>query len=414
MPRSERRYYDDSYTHRFTGEVLEVGVFRGETAVELATTWFYPESGGQLADRGTIAEARVLDVQADDDDRVWHVVDASPACGAPFTGAGPVACAIDWPRRFDHMQQHTGQHVLSAAFERLREAPTLSSTLGAERSVIEVGIDDIDWRTARAVEEAANQVLWEDRELRLHWTDAEGVMRFPLRKPPKVSGRIRVVEIPEWDWSACGGTHTRRTGEVGAIKIVGWERIRGNVRFSFLCGGRALADHAWRTEQLLEAARRRSTSERELIAHLERALEEREDFRKRLAALSRRMLASEARDAVGTPPRGVALLADDRTREDARAFALECLEAGAPWVVSATRAPEPSVVVARRKGDPAAANLRDWVPELLAAARGKGGGSPEMVTVSPADAAGAEAAFALARERFVVEGRAPGGGAVRS
>ena len=390
--RSERRYYDDSYTSKFSGDVIDVGVYHAQPAVELATTWFYPESGGQLADQGRIAASRVLDVQADEDDRVWHVVDTVPSGRA-------LTCELDWPRRFDHMQQHTGQHILSAAFEHLKDAATLSSTLGAERSVIEVALDDVDWRTVQAVEEAANRVLWDDRALALHWTDAEGVKKFPLRKPPKVSGRIRVVEVPEWDWSACGGTHTRRTGEVGAVKIVGWERIRGNVRFTFLCGGRALRDHAWRTEQLLDAARRRSSGERELIAHLERALEEREELRKQLGALTRRLLAEEARTAVGSPPRGVAVLAGDRSREDTRAFALACLEAGAPWVVSGSSAPEPCLVVARARAN-AVLDLKALVPELLTASRGKGGGSPDMVSVAAADAAGAEAAFQLATEKL--------------
>src|SRR5438067_2542141 len=121
-----RRYYDEGYTSRFSGDVIDVGVHAGRPAVELAATWFYPESGGQLADQGSIAGARVLDVQVDGDERVWHVVDTPPA-------GERLACELDWPRRFDHMQQHTGQHVLSAAFERLRRAPTLSSTLGAEK-----------------------------------------------------------------------------------------------------------------------------------------------------------------------------------------------------------------------------------------------------------------------------------------
>ncbi len=396
---SERRYYDDSYTTRFRGDVTARGEFAGRPAVELAVTWFYPESGGQLSDHGTIGASSVLDVQVDEDDRVWHVVDRPHAAGAAGEKASALECTLDWSRRFDHMQQHTGQHVLSAAFERLRNAPTLSSTLGAERSVIEVGIADVDWRGVEEVEEAANRVLWDDRALVLHWTDAQGIGRFPLRKPPKVTGRIRVVEIPEWDWSACGGTHTRRTGEVGAIKIVGWERIRGNVRFSFLCGGRALKDHAWRTETLLDAAKRRSSSDHELIAHLERAFEEREELRKRLAALSVRLLADEAREAVGSPPRPVALLAAERSREDVRSFALQCLEAGAPWVISGAKAPDPSVVVARAKAD-ASLDLRTLVPALLAAARGKGGGSPDMVTVAAPDAEGAASAFALAEERL--------------
>ncbi|HXS82235.1 MAG TPA: alanyl-tRNA editing protein [Methylomirabilota bacterium] len=386
---SDRRYYDDSYTTRFTGEVAAVGEHAGKPAVELASTWFYPESGGQLADRGAIGSAALLDVQVGDDDRVWHVVDAPPA-------GGPLECSIDWARRFDHMQQHTGQHILSAAFERLLDAPTLSSTLGAERSVIEVGLADVDWRTVERVEEAANRVLWDDRALKLHWTDDAHVGEFPLRKPPKVTGRIRVVEVPDWDWSACGGTHTRRTGEVGAVKIVGWERLRGNVRFAFLCGGRALKDHAWRTEALLEAAKRRSRSDRELVAHLERALEERDELRKRLSALSVRLLADEARAAVGSPPRPVRVLATERSRDEVRAFALQCLETGAPWVISAATAPEPALVIARAKTGQGALDLRSLVPALLAAARGKGGGSPDMVTVAPADAEGARAAFETA------------------
>lgn len=389
---SERRYYDDSYTTRFEGDILDVGAHAGRPAVELGVTWFYPESGGQLADIGMIAGSKVLDVQVDDESRVWHVVDTPPAGRA-------LACEIDWARRFDHMQQHTGQHILSAAFERLKNATTISSTLGAEKSVIEVGLPDVDWRTVEAVEAAANQILWDDRALVLHWTDAEGIAKFPLRKAPKVTGRIRVVEVPEWDWSACGGTHTRRTGEVGAIKIVGWEKLRGNVRLTFLCGGRALRDHAWRTEALLDAAKRRSRGEHELLAHLERAMDERDELRKKLAEFTTKQLAEEARAAVGSPPQPVAVFASDRSREDTRMFAIQCLEAGAPWVVSATGGPEPQVVVGRAKGD-AALDLRTLVPEMRVAADGKGGGSPDMITIAAADAMCAKAAFELAKSRL--------------
>src|SRR5262249_10608380 len=152
---------------------------------------------------------------------------APPAAGAELAGQ------IDWARRFDHMQQHTGQHVLSAALERVLQAPTVSSHLGEERSTIEAAMGEVDWRAIEPVEEAANRIVWEDRPVERHWTDAAGVHRFALRKPPQVTGRIRIVEIPDWDLSACGGTHTRRTGEVGIIKIVRWEKVRGHQRFEF-------------------------------------------------------------------------------------------------------------------------------------------------------------------------------------
>ncbi len=387
---SERLYYDDAYTSAFEARVAAAGEWQGRPALELERTWFYPESGGQLADHGTLGGVSVDDVQGDDDGRVWHVL-----AGAAPTG-DTMRAAIDWRRRFDHMQQHTGQHVLSAAFERVLDAPTLSSTLGAERCVIEVGLVEIDWRTVERVEAAANAVLWEDRELKLHWTDAEGVKRFPLRKPPKVEGRIRVVEIPGWDWSACGGTHVRRTGEVGVVKVVRWEKVRGNLRFEFHCGARALADHAWRTEALIEAARRRSIGDRDLVAHLERALEERTAMAKQLRELSATVIAHEARVRVGDAREGVADLVDERSREDVRTFALKCLEAGAPWVVAAALGPDPVLVAGRPKSN--AADLKALVPALLERSRGKGGGSPDMVQVAAADAAALRETFAWASE----------------
>jgi alanyl-tRNA synthetase len=330
----------------------------------------------------------VVDVQADEAERVWHVLEAAD----PALRVGTeVACEVDRARRFDHMQQHTGQHILSAALERVLSAPTLSSHLGEERSTIEVALAGTDWPAIARVEEAANRVVWEDRPVERHWTDAAGVGRFALRKPPHVTGRIRIVEIPDWDVSACGGTHTRRTGEVGAIKVVGWEKVRGNLRFEFLCGGRALRDHAWRVETLVEGARRRTLRDRDLIATLERAADERNDLRKRLDVVSERMLAADARERVGDPPRGVADFAAQRPREEVRRFALKCLEAGAPWVVAGAAAPDPVLVVGRAK--PLAGDLKALVPALLERARGKGGGSPDLVQVAAADAAAAEEAF---------------------
>jgi alanyl-tRNA synthetase len=182
------------------------------------------------------------------------------------------------------------------------------------------------------------------------------------------------------------------------IKVVGWEKVRGNVRLSFLCGERALRDHAWRTEALLESAKKRTLKDRDLIAHLERVAEERDELAKRLRDLQSRLLADEARSRVGDPPKPVAELADGRSREETRAFALACLSAGAPWVVSASIAPEPVVIVARAKTH--AGDLKAMLPGLLAVTRGKGGGSPEQLQLSAADADGARAGFEQARAQL--------------
>jgi alanyl-tRNA synthetase len=392
---SERLYYDDAYIVRFEARVSAVGTHRERPAIELERTYFYPESGGQEADRGRLGGARVVDVQADEAGRVWHVLDPSD----PVPAAGTVCEAeVDWARRFDHMQQHTGQHILSAALERELSAPTLSSHLGEEHSTIEVALPGVDWRAIEGVELAAQQIVWEDRPVERHWTDAAGVARFALRKPPQVTGRIRIVEIPNWDVSACGGTHTRRTGEVGAIKITGWEKLRGNLRFQFLCGARAFRDHAWRTEALVEAARRRTLKDRDLIATLERAADERNEMRKRLDALAEQLMANEVCARVGDPPHGVADFAATRPREEARRYVIKCLEAGAPWAVAGAAAPDPVVVIGRAKSG--TADLKTLLPGLLERARGKGGGSPDLVQVAAADAGAAEDAWRWAHEQI--------------
>jgi alanyl-tRNA synthetase len=223
-----------------------------------------------------------------------------------------------------------------------------------------------------------------------HWVDDAGAKRFALRKPPKFTGRIRIVEIPDWDVSACGGTHTRRTGEVGVIKVVRWEKVRGNVRLEFLCGARAWRDHAWRTEVLIEGARRRTLKDRELIAHLERAAAERDELRRRLDELSERLITAEARDAVGTPPRPVTRFDARRPRDEVRRFVIKCIEAGAPHAVAGAAEPEPVVVAGRAKSG--GVDLKSLVPGLLERAGGRGGGSPDLVQASAADAASAEAA----------------------
>jgi alanyl-tRNA synthetase len=392
--RQRRLYYDDAYTVTFEAEVVAAAEAGGRAAVVLDRTYFYPESGGQLADRGTLGGLPVVDVQADASERVLHVLDAATGA-AP---AGRLEGRIDPARRFDFMQQHTGQHVLSAAFERVAGAATLSSRLGEAAGTIEVALDAVDWRAVERIEAAANRVVWEDRPVERHWVDAEGLKRFTLRKPPKVEREIRIVEIPGWDVSACGGTHVRRTGEVGAIKVLGWERVRGNVRFEFVCGERALRDHAWRTEAMVEAARRRTVADRDLLDHLERALAERDRLRRDLAEAREALIIREARERAGDPPRGVAEIFPSRPRGELRTFAIKCLEAGAPWVVAAAAAPDPALVLGRAKGSES--DLRQLLPGLLERSRGKGGGSPDLIQVTADGAGPAAEAFRWAEREI--------------
>jgi alanyl-tRNA synthetase len=232
---TDRLYYPDSLLRQFTGRVIERRDTDRGPAVRLDRTAFYPTSGGQPYDTGTLGGARVLDVWDEDPDAVWHLLERPVE--------GEVEGAIDWPRRFDHMQQHTGQHLLSAGFVRLLEAPTLSFHLGTDDSSIDLDVAGVTWDGAFRVEREVNRVIWEDHPVEIHFVTNAEIGNVPLRKPPKVAGTIRVVWIRDVDASACGGTHVPRTGAVGLVKIVRLERYKGGIRVGFLCGGRALAHY---------------------------------------------------------------------------------------------------------------------------------------------------------------------------
>ena len=226
---TERIYYNDSYLRRFNAQV--VACAPGGCTVYLDRTAFYPASGGQPFDLGSIAGVAVRDV-VDEGDSVAHVL-AAPV------DPGPVECAIDWDRRFDHMQQHTGQHLLSAVFEELLGLHTVSFHLGVESSTIDLEGGSLDAPAAARAERRANQLVSENRPVTVVYEDA--AQAGGLRKPSGREGTLRVVSIDGLDRSACGGTHVRSTGEIGVILIRKLEKIRQSVRAEFLCGGRAVA-----------------------------------------------------------------------------------------------------------------------------------------------------------------------------
>lgn len=225
-----RLYYDDSYLREF--EAAVVGSAESGRKVYLDRSAFYPASGGQPCDYGDIAGVRVLDVQ-EEDDRVAHWLEA------PLAGER-VTCRIDWARRFDHMQQHTGQHLLSAVLMDLFGYQTVSFHLGEESSTIDIEAESLATDQVRQAELRANQIVFENRPVRVLYADSDSG-NLGLRKASDRSGELRIIEIEGCDRSACGGTHVRATGEIGPVLIRKLDKIRGNVRVEFLCGGRAVA-----------------------------------------------------------------------------------------------------------------------------------------------------------------------------
>ena len=246
MPKTERLYYTDCYLREFEARLLRSEAAPNGFKVYLNRTAFYPASGGQPADFGTIAGSEVLDV-VDEGEEIAHLL-RQPPQGENVTGK------IAWPRRFDHMQQHTGQHILSAAFEKTGDYKTVSFHLGEESSSVDLDSDRLGSKQLEEAEDAANQVLFEDRPVRISFQPAGDASRMDLRKPTSREGEVRLVEVEGFDLSACGGTHVNRTGAVGLILLRKVERMKGLTRVEFLCGGRALRQARRDFKLLSEAA----------------------------------------------------------------------------------------------------------------------------------------------------------------
>jgi alanyl-tRNA synthetase len=202
----------------------------------LDQTAFYPTSGGQPFDTGRINGIPVTDVWDDDKGKIWHQIPTFPDSDQIFG-------QIDWARRFDHMQQHSGQHILSAVFIDKLSANTIGFQIGKETSTIDIDISTLNTDAIHDVETAANTIVWANHPIIIQVISDENIGSIPFRKPPQVKGEIRVIWIKTIDASACGGTHVESTGEIGLIKIRGTERYKGSIRVTFTCGNRAFRDY---------------------------------------------------------------------------------------------------------------------------------------------------------------------------
>ncbi len=369
---TERLYFADAYLTGFSARIIARAERSGGPAVALDQSAFYPEGGGQPADTGALNGVRVVDVQGEDG-LVWHTLEASLA-------DEHVRGTIDWPRRLDHMQQHHGQHLLSAAFERLFELSTLSFHLGVAISTIDLAATALSDTQVAAAEELVNQVIWEDRSVLARFVTPEELAALPLRKPPKVSGAVRVVSVPEFDHSACGGTHPRSTGGVGALHVRRWERRGDAVRVEFLCGARALRDYRARDAALMRLAAELSVGVDELGEALVRLRAAEERVRKGLAQAGERLIAYEADEllgrarSAGSPP-VVCRAFDGRPAEDLRLLARAITERGGLALLG-TRADKAQLVFARAEG--LAVDCGVLLRQALAAVGGRGGGQAAL------------------------------------
>jgi alanyl-tRNA synthetase len=342
--------------------------------VTLNQTAFYPTSGGQPFDVGALGESRVLDVIDEEGGRIIHVTTTALAPGTKVRGV------VEWSRRFDHMQQHTGQHVLSAAFDRLLSNRTESFHLGAEACSIDLARELTAPAVAAAVDEA-NRVVWEDRQVRVTFVTEEEAARLPLRKEPARGGTLRLIEIDDFDLSACGGTHVARTGGIGIIAVSGWEKFRGGSRLHFLCGGRvARRFDLWR-DALASTQKFLSVAPEELAGAVERLQDENKTLQRALRAAQERLAVHDAAALVAraVPHGDRRLIVEVVPGLDAPALkAMAAAAAQTPGAaVALFGATSPAIVVVAchpATGADAAAVLK----QLVARFGGRGGGKPDL------------------------------------
>ncbi|MEJ8547939.1 alanyl-tRNA editing protein [Brevibacillus borstelensis] len=393
---NNRLYYQNVYLQTFEANIVKRGVEEDGTAyVVLDQTAFYPTGGGQPCDTGTIEGRRVTDVE-EVDGEIRHRLDAPLA-----EHTQRVTGRIDWERRFDHMQQHTGQHILSATFIKLADAHTVAFHLGRDHVTIDTALNELTPELIEKAERQANQVVLENRQIDARFVTTEELEKLPLTKQPTVSENIRVVIIPDYDYNPCGGTHPKTTGEVGPIKIIGWERHRGNIRVQFLCGWRALADYTRKQQLLQDLTRMMTTSEAELADMMQRLLAEKEALKETLQQKESELMAYEAERYLKDPAelgsaRVVQAAFEGRSMLELQQLA-RVLTSQDEQIVAllATTTDKLQLVFAR--GARVTVPMNQLLKETLPLIDGKGGGNPAMAQGGGAATMAADAVLDHAR-----------------
>jgi alanyl-tRNA synthetase len=378
MPATERLYYSDSHLIEFEARVVAQSErVSGWTAVALDRTAFYPTGGGQPSDTGTLNDARVVECIDDEEKAIWHVLQGrAPEVGSLVRGR------VDWSRRLDHMQQHTGQHILSQAFVTLFNAPTHSFRVLDQSCEIDVDLSNPTTALIEKAVELANNVIWEDRRVTIRNVTSEQAAELPLRKDPARQGDLRLIDIEGFDLTPCGGTHAFHTGEVGMIAVRSWERAKGLTRIDWVAGGRALADYR-RANQTARAVAAHFSSGRDDTPELvEKIVEENKDLHRRLRVLEEFAAKAEAEDLISAAQseddvRIVVRIYEDRDAESLRRLALSLITHPKTVALLGSRDKDSARLIFARSEDQSF-DMNQLMREACTLLDGRGGGKPDL------------------------------------
>lgn len=378
---TQRLYYTESQRQTFDATVVNVENVDGRMHVTLDQTAFYPSSGGQPFDTGTLGGAAVVDVIDRDDGTIAHVMNGALKPGEVVSGE------IDWDRRFDHMQQHTGQHVLSAAFDRLCGVRTESFHMGQQSATIDLA-REVTAAEIAAAEDDANRIVWEDRTVSVRFATAEEAAAMGMRKESVRTGTLRLIDVQDYDLSACGGTHVERTGAIGVIAIGGWEKLRGGARIEFLCGNRVVQRFRLWRDALSAMQKHLSVAPIEMAASIERLHEDAKALQRTLRGFQEKLAAHEA-TALLAKGNAIVEAIGGWDAQGIKSIAVAAASANPRAVVVLFTTSTPAQVVIARGAD-AKVDAGAILKQLAAKFGGKGGGKPDLAQGGGLNASGAE------------------------
>lgn len=373
---TKKLYLENPYLLSCSSDVIGQTQVDGRPGIILDQTVFYPASGGQPHDTGTINDVIVIDVIEDDNKQIVHLLEKP--INAPEADA-----TINWERRFDHMQQHTGQHILSQAFVKTCNADTLSFHLGENSATIDLNQSGLTIETITTVEQLANRIIFENREVIGHVVGKSELKQFPVRGVPSVEENIRILEIKDYDYSPCGGTHCAGTGEIGIVKISRYENYKGGTRIHFLCGVRALKEFQKKTELLKKLSKDMSCAETDLpqsIAKMKDDLKaltgERDDLVKRLLNYEADALYSE-----GKSQKKIHLIKGvfkDRHHREVKLLAKKILERYSDTVILFGIKSAGKAQLLFQRSDGLTFNMGELMETACSVINGRGGGRPQQ------------------------------------
>lgn len=376
---TDRLYYHDSFLYDFDARVVEAFDSNGRTAIVLDRTAFYPTSGGQVHDLGTLtADGRqiaITEVADEEDGRILHIVSGPLVAGTQVHGA------VDSVRRLDQVQQHSGQHVLSAAFIQLFNMPTVSFHMGEESCTIDLESAGLSAEQAQKAELLANQVIAEDRPVSIRFVPLEEARQLGLRKlPPKQTGDLRLIDITNFDLTACGGTHVRATGQIGSILLRKIEKVKQGVRVEFVCGLRAVNTARRDYSTLTEAAALYSSHIYDVPEQVRRSLAETKAAGKAQHKLLEELAQLYAERLLAQTTGSPQVITESFAERDAVFIKLlaQKLTAGKSAVIAllASGGGQPTLVFAQTPGQKS--NMGQLMKDAMAQLGGRGGGSADM------------------------------------